>query len=156
MQRAYVLLLLLLPNVSFAQTEQELEVLTVIDRFFATKAERDSAGLAAIMAPKSVLEYWFETGNLHQKKSRIRTTKYLRSLKKGADLIREHYWLPVVAIDEYGTRVTARYDLHVNGEPKQCGTSYFHLVKDVDRWKISSVLFNVEGACMPCPLGPPK
>ncbi|MEO8589695.1 MAG: nuclear transport factor 2 family protein [Flavobacteriales bacterium] len=156
MQRLPLLLLLIVPNLSFAQPDAKKEVLAVIDRFFATMAQRDSAGMAAVMMPDGVLYGVFE-GNLAQAPRATTHANFLHQLKSGTDKILERYWDPQVRVDGPIATVTAPYDFHVNGKLSHCGIDVFDLLKDGDAWKISGGEFTMRREeCPASPLGPVK
>lgn len=154
MKRLLPLTFLVFPQLAIAQPEKD--VIAVIDRFFATMAARDSAGMAALLMPDGVLHAVFD-GTTARAPQAISHKDYLSGLRQGKERILERYWDPQVHVDGSVATVTAAYDFHVNGALSHCGTDVFTLLKDGEGWKISGGVFNMrrEG-CPPSPLGPIK
>ena len=154
MKRLLLLSFLVLPQLSNAQPEKE--VIDVVERFFATMAARDSAGMAALLMPDGVLHAVFD-GPSPRAPRAVTHKDFLSGLNRDKSRILERYWDPHVRVDGSIATMTASYDFHVDGALSHCGTDVFTLLKDGEAWKISGGVFNMrrEG-CPESPLGPIK
>jgi hypothetical protein len=137
-------------------TAKEKEVLSVIDRFFAYLAARDSSGMASIMEADGT--FGSAVIGSSARPPRMHThASYLAGLKKGNEAWLERYWDAEVNMDDAVAVVTCPYDFHVDGTFSHCGLDIFTLMRHSDGWKIAGAVFSMQQeGCPLSPLGPVK
>ncbi|MBL8000745.1 MAG: DUF4440 domain-containing protein [Flavobacteriales bacterium] len=153
--RNIVLSLALLPMAPLAaQSPAEAEVLQVVDRFFATLADRDSSSMAGLLVPDGVM-YAVLADEPGRPPLRVTHAEYLASLRQLKGRPVERYWSPAVQVDGSVATVWAPYDLHIDGDFSHCGHDVFTLVKAGDGWRIAGGVFSIRRkGCPQSPLGP--
>ncbi len=137
-----------------AQADEQAAVLSVIDRYFATMAARDSAGMRAILTDEGMFhgKYVDAPG---EPARLMPHGPYLEKLARDTVALLERYWDPVVHVDGPIATVTTPYDFYVSRKLKHCGIDHFTLVKEADGWKISGGVFTMQRTgCPASPLGP--
>lgn len=134
----------------------EKEVLSIIDRFFACMATRDSAGMAAIMEPEGLFTI-VDTGPNAKPQRTVTHANYLSLVKKGSGTLQERYWDPTVRMDSSVAVISCPYDFHFDGAFSHCGLDVFTLVKREGQWRIAGTVFSMrKEGCEVSPLGPLK
>lgn len=151
--RLLPLLFTLLSFPIHAQTDQEKELLSVVDRFFQAMADRDTTALAATMTGEGTLH-----GVLLNSAREPKPTshaQFISDIGKSDKKLLERYWSPQVFVGEGIGTVTAEYDFHVDGKLSHCGIDVFTFVRTSEGWKISGGVFNMKReGCPESPLGP--
>ena len=135
-----------------AQTDQEKEILQVVDRFFQAMADRDTSALHTIMTAEGVF-YAVPIGS--EKGPRAVTHRtFISDMGKGSEKLLERYWEPEVWIGNGIATLRAPYDFHADGKFSHCGIDVFNLVRMSDGWKISGGMFTMQReGCAESPLG---
>jgi hypothetical protein len=137
-----------------AQTEEK-QIIDVIDRFFVSMTERDSATAAEILTPDG---QYYGTHRNGDKLEVFRVTheSYLSRLSKRKEEVLERYWNPTIHVEGPIAQVWAEYDFYINGVFSHCGVDAFSLIQVEGKWKICGVIFNMETeGCPESPLGKP-
>lgn len=144
----------LIAGAGYAQTEEK-QITDIIDRFFVSMTERDSATAADILTPDGQYYGTHRNGNKLEV-FRVTHESYLRRLSNRKEEVLERYWNPTIHVEGPIAQVWAEYDFYINGEFSHCGVDAFSLIKVDGKWKICGVIFNMETeGCPESPLGKP-
>ncbi|MDQ3100969.1 MAG: nuclear transport factor 2 family protein [Bacteroidota bacterium] len=136
-----------------AQTDQDKEILSIVDHFFQAMADRDTAALHSIMTADGIF-HAVPQGSDREPRA-VSHQQFIADLAKGEEKLLERYWEPEVWIGEGIATVCAEYDFHVDGKRSHCGTDVFTFVRTKAGWKISGGVFNMKKeGCAESPLGP--
>ena len=128
--RTITLVLLILATTHLrAQIDERAAVLAVIDRYFATMAARDSAGMRAILTDEGMFHGKY-TDAPEQPARLMPHGPYLENLARDTVALLERYWDPVVYADGPIATMTTPYDFYVGRKLKHCGIDHFTLVKE--------------------------
>ena len=150
-----ILVAIFLGSVNFFAQSEEKAITDVIDRFFISMTERDSATAAEILTPDG---QYYGTHRNGEKLEVFRVTheSYLSRLSKRKENVLERYWNPTIHVEGPIAQVWAEYDFYINGVFSHCGVDAFSLIIVEDKWKICGVIFNMETeGCPESPLGKP-
>jgi hypothetical protein len=146
--------LVLLAPPLVAQDSDRRAVLDVIQRFFATMTDRDSAGAASTLLPDGGF-FRVPTGAGGGIAAHSTFRAYLAGLATGSTRMVERMWSPVVQVHRDVAAVWTPYDFHIDGTFSHCGVDAFTLLRSGGAWRISHASYTVErDGCAPSPLGP--
>ena len=154
MRGAALLGLLLIAPPLAAQEGDRVAVLAVIQRFFDTMTDRDSAGAAATLLADGGF-FRVPTGPRGGTAAHSTFRAYLADLATGSARWVERMWNPVVQVHGDVAAVWTPYDFHIDGRLSHCGVDAFTLLRSAGAWRISHASYTVErDGCGPSPLGP--
>lgn len=137
-----------------AQQDERAAVLSVIDRYFATMAARDTAGMRSVLTAEGMFHGTYADAP-DQPARTMPHGPYLDDLARDTLSLLERYWDPVVQVEGPIATVTTPYDFYVGRRFKHCGIDHFTLVREADGWKISGGVFTMQRTgCPASPLGP--
>ena len=145
----------LAPAPARSQTQDERDVIAVVQKMFDAIANCDEASARAISMPE---------GRLYRKVAGtdegVRSStfeEFNASVGKCGRKVLERIWDPQVRVHKGIATLWAPYDLWLNGEFSHCGIDSFELAKTGEGWKFTSGLYTIERTgCAPSPLGPPS
>jgi len=139
---------------ALAQTQDERDVVAVVQKMFDAMAACDEAAARAISMPEGRL-YRLSPGTSDAVRSST-FEEFSASLGKCGRKMLERMWSPQVRVHQGIATLWAPYDFWLNGTFSHCGIDSFELAKTADGWKFTSGLYTVERTgCAPSPLGPP-
>jgi hypothetical protein len=155
------LFLALLILISFSScvhtpSEEEKEVIAVVQQFFDAMAARDSAAAHAVLMPEG--RYF----SIHEEGSEVfiggqTHLEFCKGLASSENDFLERMWDQKVLIHGRIAVLWTPYDFHRNGEFSHCGVDAFSLLKTSEGWKIAGTVFTREKTgCEESPLGPPE
>jgi hypothetical protein len=138
MKKAFILLVLLVSQISFAQ---EKEIQQTIETFFEAFHQRDSIKLQSVCSKDLVLHSISESGN---------GTKF--SIEKSSNFYKSIATIPVtmkfeekilsynIQVDGAMAHVWTPYEFYVNGKLSHSGVNSFQLFKENEVWKVVYIL----------------
>lgn len=139
---------------ALSQTQDERDVVAVVQKLFDTMATCDATTARAITMPEGRL-YRLVAGA----EPVVRSTtfeEFTASLAKCGRKMLERMWQPQVRVHKGIATVWAPYDFWLDGAFSHCGIDSFELVKTADGWKLTGGTYTVEReGCAPSPLGAP-
>lgn len=126
-----------------AYTEQEEEILAVVDRMLLAVGNHDSAVLQELLINEGVS--WFQHVTPDEA-SAVEPfhNEDLMSPETDADPFIERYWHPVVQIRSGLAQVWAPFELRDNGKQIHCGIDAFDLVYLDGDWRVASIMSTME------------
>jgi hypothetical protein len=124
-------------------TDQEEEVLAVVDRMLLAVGNHDTAALEDLLINEGVS--WFQTITPDES-SEVEPFRNedLMSPETDADPFIERYWNPTVQIRSGIAHVWAPYELRDNGKQIHCGIDGFDLVYLDGAWRVASIMSTME------------
>lgn len=124
-------------------SEQEEEVLRVVDRLLLAVGNHDAEALEDLLINEGVS--WFQHVS-PDKTSEVEPFRNedLMSPETNADPFIERYWNPEVRIRGGVAQVWAPYELRDNGRQVHCGIDGFDLVQLDGAWRVASILSTME------------
>ena len=138
-----------------AQTQDEREVIAVVQKIFDAMAACDPAAARALSMPEGLL-YRVAVGA----DVPIRTTTleaFSAGLANCGQARLERLWQPQVRVHKDIATLWAPYDFWLDGKFSHCGIDSFEFVRTPDGWKLTGGNYTVEREdCAPSPLGPPR
>jgi hypothetical protein len=137
-------------------SEEEIAVLTTVQRFFETLMTKDVAIARAVLDPEGdfVSVRWNEDGERVVRRTSI--SDYLQGLESGTDAYLERMWDSEVRIRGPIATVWTPYDFHIDGNFSHCGVDAFQLLRTDTGWIITGATYTAERTgCGESPLGPP-
>ncbi|MDP6650877.1 MAG: nuclear transport factor 2 family protein [Gammaproteobacteria bacterium] len=138
-----------------AEDEERQAILAVADAFFEALANRDRAGLEAILVPGSLNIATSQSANGETNYSIRDYQEMVSSLSRPGGSRTERYWDATVLIRGNIAVFWAPYDFHVEGAFTHCGIDSFQLVKRQGQWLLSNLSWTIEpSGCSESPLGP--
>ena len=142
------------PAQSESQTQDQRDVVAVVQKMFDAIARCDEASARAIAMPEGRL-YRLVTGSEDGVRSST-FDEFSAGLGKCGRKMLERMWDPQVRVHKGIATLWAPYDFWVNGAFSHCGIDSFELAKTAEGWKFTSGVYTVERTgCVPSPLGPP-
>jgi hypothetical protein len=145
---------LLSPALAQSATQDERDVIAVVQKFFDAMAACDAAGARAISMPEGRL-YRVVAGAPDPVRSST-LEEFTNGLAACNRQLLERMWSPQVRVHAGIASLWAPYDFWLNGAFSHCGIDSFDLVKTPGGWKLAGGTYTVEReGCAPSPLGPP-
>jgi len=139
---------------ALSQTQDERDVIAVVQKLFDAMAGCDEATARAIAMPEGRL-YRLSPGTEDPVRSST-FEEFSASLGKCGRKMLERMWAPQVRVHKGIATLWAPYDFWLNGAFSHCGIDSFELVKTGDGWKLTGGTYTMERTgCAPSPLGPP-
>jgi hypothetical protein len=139
---------------ALAQTQEERDVIAVVQKLFDAMAGCDQAAARAISMPEGRL-YRISPGTDDPVRSSS-FEEFSASLGKCGRQMLERMWSPQVRVHKGIATLWAPYDFWLNGAFSHCGIDSFELAKTSDGWKLTGGSYTMERTgCAPSPLGPP-
>jgi hypothetical protein len=139
---------------ALSQTQDERDVIAVVQKMFDAMAGCDEATARAISMPEGRL-YRLSPGTEDPVRSST-FEEFGASLGKCGRKMLERMWAPQVRVHKGIATLWAPYDFWLDGAFSHCGIDSFELAKTADGWKFTSGIYTVERTgCAPSPLGPP-
>ena len=134
--------------------DDKADMLAVADEALERINAEDSAGLAALMIPETMIYI----GDTHEGRDRVRTRDYVSTRDRviEADLI-ERGWDPTILVSGTIGVIWYPYDIYVDGAWSHCGVDVFNMIRTESGWRIAALQYNVlqPPECDPHPDGPP-
>jgi len=137
-------------------SDDEIAVLTTVQRFFETLMTKDVATARSVLDPEGdfISVRWNEDGERVVRRTSI--SDYLKSLESGTGAYLERMWESEVRVRGPIAIVWTPYDFHVDGNFSHCGVDAFQLLRTEAGWIITGATYTVERTgCEESPLGPP-
>jgi hypothetical protein len=149
--RAIVALLLAsIAQVCSAQSSEEKEVVTAVQKLFDAMAAHDSDAARAVIVPEGRLFSADDAGKV----SSQTLEEFAGRLSAAKAQMLERIWNPKVFVRGRIAHLWAEYDFHLNGNFHHCGVDSIALVKSADGWRITGIEDTRETVgCTPSPLG---
>ena len=142
------------PTAAQSQTQDERDVVAVVQKMFDAMASCDEATARAISMPEGRLYRLVDGAD-----EAVRSTtfdEFSASLGKCGRKMLERMWTPQVRVHKGIATLWAPYDFWLNGAFSHCGIDSFELAKTSEGWKFTSGVYTVERTgCAASPLGPP-
>ena len=143
------------PHSALAQSQDERDVVAVVQKLFDMMAACDAAGARAISMPEGRLYRIAVGGDAPVRSSTFE--EFNSSLAKCGAKRLERMWEPQVRVHKGIATLWAPYDFWLDGKFSHCGIDSFELVKTPEGWKLSGGSYTMEReGCAPSPLGAPK
>jgi len=137
-------------------SDDEKDVITVVEQFFHGLAARDSSLLRSVMLPQGTISSIREADGQAFVRTRIHEDFFQSIAVEENDLL-ERMWEPEVLIEGRVATLWTQYDFYLNGSFSHCGIDVFTLLKVDEGWKIAGAVYSVvKTGCDESPLGPPK
>jgi hypothetical protein len=139
----------------FAKEAEDREaVMDVINAFFTGMTAKDIEGMRQIMTVDGIL-YGYRNSEKGPEVFSLTHAAYLENLASREGTPVERIWNPEIKIHDRIAVVWTPYDFHSDGVFSHCGVNTFSMLKGVDGWKITGVVFSVQTKdCAESPLGP--
>ena len=140
---------------ALAQTQDERDVVAVVQKLFDMMAACDAAGARAISMPEGRLYRVAVGGDTPVRSSTFE--EFNSSLAKCGAKRLERMWEPQVRVHKGIAALWAPYDFYLDGKFSHCGIDSFELVKTPEGWQLTGGSYTMEReGCAPSPLGPPR
>ena len=150
-----LLVALFLPVPAHAQTDDEAAVRAVVDRLFDAMRAADSAGVRAVLHPKTRLTSVAESDGQPAIEVLDSMDGFINAVgTPHEETWDERIWDVEVRIDGRLATVWANYAFYLGDRLSHCGVDAFQLFKDVDGWKIFEIAdTRRREGCEPPPTG---
>jgi len=154
-KKVLAVLTVLLPMIATpGETDDQQNVVEVIDRFFDAMTARDVAAMRALMSADGMI-YGYREDAEGLRIVRRSHGEYLDNLAIGSEKLIERYWEPRILLHGRLATVWTPYDFYVDGRFSHCGINNFSMLRTDAGWIITGVVFSIEVAeCAASPLGP--
>ena len=123
--------------------DEEVAILTTIDRFFEAMAARDMAAFAKLQTLDG-MTYAQALRDGEWLLVRRTNQQMIDKFAAGSDSVAETYWEPTVLIRGPVAVVWTPYQFRVNGEISHCGVDVFHMLKIHGQWAIGNAMWTIE------------
>jgi hypothetical protein len=132
----------------FAQTQDEKDTLSVINKMFAEMANHNPPAIAELFTKEANLAAIIRT---KEGKSVVRNftgEAFSKNFAEKRGEIKEDMYAPKVEIDGDLASIWGRYVFFVDGKISHCGVNAFHLVKTDAGWLIANASSTIDStAC---------
>jgi len=138
----FFVFLVLLPYLTFSQSEEKI-ILKTVQQFFDALESRDTTLAKNVLLPDgqffSIRE---NNSNINIKKSAH--SNFIKKLTISNEPIRETMNDPFVLIHNQIAIVWTKYKFYKNGQYSHSGVDAFSLLKTSEGWKIAGIIYNIE------------
>lgn len=145
---------LVAPASVHAQSQDERDVIAVVQRIFDAMPKCDGATVLSLSMPEGRLHRLLVGGDAALRSMTLE--EFAASITKCGRKMLERMWEPQVRVHKGIATLWAPYDFWLDGTFSHCGIDTFHLAKTPDGWKLAGGAYTVEReGCAPSPLGAP-
>jgi hypothetical protein len=124
-------------------TDQEEEILAVVDRLLLAVGNHDTDELEELLINEGVSWFQHVAPDATSEVEPFRNED-LMSPEADADPFIERYWNPTIQIRGGLAHVWANYELRDDGRQVHCGIDGFDLVHLDDAWRVASIMSTME------------
>ena len=134
--------LLLLPNLIFSQSEENI-ILKTVQQFFDTLESRDTKlANSVLLSDGQFFSIRENNSNVNIKKTSH--SIFVKNLTSSNEPLLETMHDPVVLIHKQVAIVWTKYEFYKNEEYSHTGVDAFSLLKTSEGWRIAGIIYNIE------------
>ena len=134
--------LLLLPNLIFSQSEENI-ILKTVQQFFDAMESRDTTiANSVLLSDGQFFSIRENNSNINIKKTTH--SNFVKNLTSSNEPLLETMHDPVVLIHKQVAIVWTKYEFYKNEEYSHTGVDAFSLLKTSEGWRIAGIIYNIE------------
>lgn len=134
--------LLLLPNLIFSQSEENI-ILKTVQQFFDAMESRDTTiANSVLLSDGQFFSIRENNSNVNIKKTTH--SNFVKNLTSSNEPLLETMHDPVVLIHKQVAIVWTKYEFYKNEEYSHTGVDAFSLLKTSEGWRIAGIIYNIE------------